>query len=807
MVYLTDAPLIPTFQGTLGKLFVLPCAIAVGIGVVCNIFIFPTPASSEAVDGMVQLLSQMPLFLDACLLSFKHPNLPMSSEKLVSAKLQIVTTHKALEGPLNFLPLDIIVRGRWSSDDLASLSELLRRVTVSFIGLLEIHRAKEAHREKDAEALKMAESTYDEESDSKPTRKPGQYQLGQALDFRVKSRHPSGNDLMEKSLRALYTSSNELIEASKEGIAAVLEALTELNSRKASDSRGEMIQRHEDALKKLREHREAFTNLTTQHLLAPHSHLFDDSGLLKMEGGALPPLAGLMLGLLFEERLLQLAGALDKLLSRIVELESTRTKVRIWWSNRLVGLVRWIFRTDDAGTLVPEADADSSKSTITKVDSTQISPEGQPDGKTVHKSAHAQLLSMNSPNSRQRSPSSRILLKITHWFSSTEGIYALRVLIIAISLSLPAVVRSSAGFFYREKGLWAVLMALMTMVPYTADLVYGVLVRTIGTIMGGVIGLVAWYIGAGNGAGNPYGMAAIMAVMITGYMWCRLFSPPAMTPAVIMMAATTYLVVAYSWIDTHIPSYGNPGVGYSVFWRRLVLVIIGFAAAVIVNFLPRPPSANRHYRNLLAASLASVRNRYALFASNWADPAPDLREISEREGLANGEVLLSVMGPVKLTKLEFSTSNFDAAALSQICQLCITLNQSITQLLLYIDRLPAEEKKSIIPSIGATDPDMIAELMAVLTLLQQALKSGDPLPAVLPTPLFARSIRYARRGIHEAASVADGLFARDNLGDQQLRNYVGVFNAWVQLLGALDELVLVMKRAIGETSDVVWQNV
>ncbi|KAJ5456069.1 uncharacterized protein N7458_004333 [Penicillium daleae] len=49
-----------------------------------------------------------------------------------------------------------------------------------------------------------------------------------------------------------------------------------------------------------------------------------------------------------------------------------------------------------------------------------------------------------------------------------------------------------------------------------------------------------------------------------------------------MSAATCILVIGYSFDDTHIAQYGNPGVSYNVFWHRLVLVLIGFAAALVV---------------------------------------------------------------------------------------------------------------------------------------------------------------------------------------------------------------------------------
>lgn len=217
--------------------------------------------------------------------------------------------------------------------------------------------------------------------------------------------------------------------------------------------------------------------------------------------------------------------------------------------------------------------------------------------------------------------------------------------------------------------------------------------------------------------------------------------------------------------------------------------------------MPRPPSANRHYRRLLAESLGSVRDRYALFASSWANPAPDLSEVVERAALATGEVLFSISGPIKLMRWEFSTSNIDARILNQDCQLCMILNQSITQLLLYTTRLLPELKMKIISPTGAAEADLVVKLMAVTTLVQQALKTGVPLPAMPHTPLFARSVEAARQRVKGGETTQ--LFVRDNIGDEGLRKYVSILNALLQLLRALDELVLVLKRAVGESSDAM----
>ena len=405
---------------------------------------------------------------------------------------------------------------------------------------------------------------------------------------------------------------------------------------------------------------------------------------------------------------------------------------------------------------------------------------------------------MRKPSGRQRHKTSAVFLATIDWLTNEAGMHALRMLIVTIALGIPAVITTSAGFYYREKGLWALIMAQLSLLPYASDFIGSLLVRIAGTIAGGVVGLVVWYIGSGNGPGNAYGLAAIMAVVILATMWWRLFAPPSQMQASIMTAATLYLVVAYSWIDTHIPSYGNPGVGYSVFWRRLLLVLIGFGASTVVLYFPCPPSGNRHYRRMLSDQLSTVKDRYALFVSTWRSPPDDLSEVAEKEALESEEVLTTIAGPIKLTKLEFSTSNIDTQTLQYACHLCTILNISITQLLLYTQRLSTNQRRKFMHETGASDESLMADVMSVLTLVQQSLEAGTPLPAVLPSPLIARVL------LRHPDPKADGNkdLVMQGIASHSGRTWISAMSAFLRLLGSIDDLVLVLKRIVGEQNRV-----
>lgn len=100
--------------------------------------------------------------------------------------------------------------------------------------------------------------------------------------------------------------------------------------------------------------------------------------------------------------------------------------------------------------------------------------------------AQARLDVMRKPVGRHRQKGSMILLGIVHLLSSTEEVYALRVVVVTIAMAVPAVVPASAGFYYREKGLWGTIMAQLSLVPYASDFVPGLIIRGLGTVAGGI---------------------------------------------------------------------------------------------------------------------------------------------------------------------------------------------------------------------------------------------------------------------------------------------------------------------------------
>ncbi|KAF9765451.1 hypothetical protein IL306_002261, partial [Fusarium sp. DS 682] len=795
-VFLTRAPLLPIFDGNIARPLVLPCAIAEGIAVVCSLFIFPSSSASEVLNIFQDLLAPMPTFLDACYLGLKYPSITMSTDRLTGLKLKLLASYSRLKSISAFLPIDFSM-GRWNGDDLVNLTIPLQNLIFEFISLLEIHRQAEAHKERSDKALALVSM-----QGGQGNLETGRHQMNQEAEFHIRSKTWQHVEEAERNLQALSEPTKHLIDACKESLTAINEALINASTFKQNSGYKSSLQRHVAVLENLREQIKVVNSSTSGYFSLSALHIFNDDGIVQAEFGTVPGLTGLMMGLLIQERLCQLAGALSQLQSRVIELEKNRSSFRLWLPTRMASVLGWMCTTENSEG-IPAADTDNS--TIVRGPTTASSAhygllagfQASPDAK----SSRVELTSMRTPHKRRRGKASQLLLAVARWLGNAEGMFALRMVIMTIALSIPAVVSSSSGFYYRQNGLWAVIMAQLTLLPYTADVVYGIVVRVAGTIVGGVAGMTAWYIGSGSGPGNPYGEAAAMALVILPFMWWRVFSSLALMPAGVMMGITAHLVAIYSWIDTHDEPYGNPSKGYEVFWKRLTLVLIGLSGTFVTNFFPKPPSASRHYRHQLGKSLISIRDQYALFVSNWEAPAPDLHTVAEEESLKAIGDLLSILGPIKLTVFEFSSSNFDTRALDRVCQLCMLIQQSVTQLLVYTTRLSDAQRKSVIQSTDKTKENMVVEVMTVLTIVEQALKSDDPLPAMLPTPLFTREVVFTRRRLQKVLDNSE--FNKDYTMDNEgLRKYVVLQNALLQMFVALDELVLVVKKAVGETGNI-----
>lgn len=543
-LFITIGPLLPSFNGTMPKILIEPAAIGIGIGLACNILFFPTSTSHTVLEGMEGLVRLLKGPLDATVASLIDGD-HLELRDLQKLKITVLGTYKKIDPALAFLPMDFSV-SRWNSDDVKSLKEPIRRAALSTLSLLEFHISRVGGEVK-LEKLRSITSEYNQYSELETTekkkgkpREAGMRQLLESLKLVKAFTTPEHEALRQEMLEAIRQPCTKILPVCQEASTSVADCIHAVNCsrwvRKPSKTQlDELLQRSESSLESLKDLRVSFASETTELLIKTNADIFDESGKLKnVDDPTMHKVRGIAIGIVFEEQILGVADAWEKVLEQIVALMKERQKVRLWFPRGLRYAFNWVFHR---AAVAPVLAAQSSA-----VD---------PDVVEEQSKAAQQSLNMSRGYKvKRRSGLGRIILGTYHWLINADGMYAIRMVVVTIALAIPAVIPSSAGFYYREKGLWALIMGQTTVVVYMSDFTLSLASRSVGTVVGGVVGLMAWYIGSGNGSGNPYGLAAIMAVVLMLLMWGRLFAPPAILQATIMGGATCILVIGYSYDDT-----------------------------------------------------------------------------------------------------------------------------------------------------------------------------------------------------------------------------------------------------------------
>lgn len=305
------------------------------------------------------------------------------------------------------------------------------------------------------------------------------------------------------------------------------------------------------------------------------------------------------------------------------------------------------------------------------------------------------------------------------------------------------------------------------------------------------------YIGSGSGTGNPYGLGAVLAVYAVILMWFRLYTPPQLLQAVMIGGATVILVIGYGYIDTHIPTYGNPGWGYEVFWRRTVLVLVGFAISFIVTLLPWPSSLSRNIATKLSGVLDNEADHYAALLSSWSDlEAHNKHTVAvEAVTIQLAEQLNALSGPIGSLKFELSSSVFDSTTCGRIKSIAEFINYQLAHLHIRAATLSPELRRRFAVASGILDHRAIADVMVVLGIVAQSLKTGDPLPARLPTPLLKKCLEHGHGAAVENLTI-------EVLKKEGVRGYTVCMSAYLGFLSGIDELVLALKEAVGEAHHI-----
>ncbi|KAF7338076.1 hypothetical protein MVEN_02032100 [Mycena venus] len=398
-------------------------------------------------------------------------------------------------------------------------------------------------------------------------------------------------------------------------------------------------------------------------------------------------------------------------------------------------------------------------------------------------------------------------------------LFAIKAATLTLILCIPSLLKSSATFAYENRFVWAIFMGQSTLSRFRGDTVFGLSTRVFSTFLGGLLGMVMWYISTGAGHGSAYGLAAVCAVCYPFFFYGRLYYPgPPMK--VIVFFITAILVIGYSYQDHNILTPGNPGFGWEVAWRRFLLVTTGVVAAGIFSLLP-PSTTIRHYeRTTMATTASEIGTMYCDIVS-----FANLRHGMDPQEIVTG--LIAIRSKILRSIALKSNATYEVHFYVDILSSSLTLNSfpceddgqrndikkswncscrqlaySLSHLFSIIEHMDPSWTRAFLRRTRLLDSDFQGDVLAVISMISTALRTGCPLPQITPCPLIDRF--HGHLGLHVIQNDSEedyGIPRTLNLETLQNEQYlmfcVGIATTY-GIISRLDRLMVTVKEIVGE---------
>lgn len=429
--------------------------------------------------------------------------------------------------------------------------------------------------------------------------------------------NPRDEEHLEEIIRLLAAASTSLIETVEESIRHLMDVLHRFKSlddtiraafRYNQAEADETIRISQEQLDTLKRAITSYRETKRLEVVRPFAAIFDPFGTetrgdgVEHEDLQAPSHRGLFWCFQYEHVLLGVSEALVDIFETILKFEQKRRRPRIWFPD----LRKAKFRSQQVDQY-GEDDPEDLRALDTRNFSSARNPDYKPP-RNIAQHVGVQLHHLGRIASRR------------------DVLFGVKMAFVVGLCSLPAMFPSSSYFFYSQRGVWVLIMLCLTSNQFLGDVLFGYIVRVVGTIVGAALGLLLWSIAAQRGRGNPFALAAVCAVAFPFVFFYRVHMQPYVPfpqsraarrlihdllrsiMTAILPSVTCVLVIGYSWKGAHDPSLSTVGYGFSVAWRRFVCVLIGISVAFIASFLP--PSSRQKI---------SIRRTYAKVVYRMGD--------------------------------------------------------------------------------------------------------------------------------------------------------------------------------------------
>ncbi|KAF7721549.1 GDP-mannose transporter into the lumen of the Golgi [Apophysomyces ossiformis] len=541
----------------------------------------------------------------------------------------------------------------------------------------------------------------------------------------------------------------------------------------------------------------------------------------------------LFLLLLFQYNVREYCEKVYTLSSLIYEMDNVRTKRKIWTPHfSLRKFLRSKTKTEEDFDLdVPKAVAENNPLTLQRTlthrtamlemeepHSRLFAPsrgivgqkESQVSGSGSLRDNKLDPLTYHDPDvAFPATPFQRFCYKIyvfsIDYLYTAETLFALRVGILVMLLSLPAYINSSVGWYNDVRGQWSVVVALIWMGPSMGSNFFGTVTRTVGSFIGAICAIIIWEASRGTAAG-----ILVLTFVFNLPFWFIYIKGQFWRPAGMFSLITISLIIGYTY--NHIQQGQTYTIG-DVAWQRLLSVVVGVAGAHIMSVFPFPTTGRVELRRRIANTLGEFG---ALYSSFLALVLKNSRE-DEAVRLRNRKIFdvlsQSIRRQIKGARVLLEQSRFEPALRGvfpedkylHILQILDNILHIMLAIENAMEKTNARWRAKLVKSTWRERKELvlkkdnlkIASFLTAFQLGANALVNKTSLPPYVLRPTRARlNLTMKVRTLSH--------FTPDRLRDQDFTYYSAYLMNSEQLAVEIEQLIATIRDLVGPDSVSRW---
>ncbi|KAJ3326582.1 hypothetical protein HDU76_012803 [Blyttiomyces sp. JEL0837] len=401
------------------------------------------------------------------------------------------------------------------------------------------------------------------------------------------------------------------------------------------------------------------------------------------------------------------------------------------------------------------------------------------------------------------------------WFRSYEVRFAVKLSMGTLLLAWPAFVYPDMYNEYR--GGWSIITLVVVISPSLGASVSFGAYRIVGTIVGAILGYVAFSLSFQN----PYGLWVLMTAFSV-FPWYMFFaSGHARIGTTVVL--TMEVVALIAWVAKFSP--GGEDTIFSYAWKRCITMLIGTLTALVLTSTWWPFVAQKQLRKKLGKALGDLGVLFGHVAVMIADPGhqsagskrsseEDKNEDNDKEDDEGSELgkdamrandaalclekqvtddVPELLALLALTKTEPRLKGrFPGTEYGHLMDSMQSLLDRIISLRLLVSHGLGEVHQTIIEPISQYRKVMFGEILLYFHIVSSSLLAKSRLPPLLPT---ARQARLRLLSKFPATNISP------DATDSDINAYVNFF-AWgmlsEEIISELEDIAESLKKIVGQ---------